>query len=496
MSIGDHDKDFIREYVAAAESDTEATARREECSAVFGISLPAVRAITAWTTIRAKRATGVSAAEETSIAQPIFAPLEEAPRGGEHVDYDSEIKGKWRKTMQSFIDRHTDPRHRSHMRVLCLPGKQCLEIPVYTELGFRPENIVGVEGGDASARDTFIENATQFGIKPVVGDLEEYLSTTNDPFDVVSYDFLGPSCQKYENIVSATPLREDALLLLNLMMKRETRSAQFLIQAHSHAPVRQIMKELDEAGKKSPVEIHKVFRAQLYASLSEQKTLLPIGEMRAGSLACYYGQRVGQRRIAQSLFRDKLWILDAAEPEQIQSVFDRTANAIEEAIHQFRCAIPKGMISMRFRGIIAAAWHRLSLLTAHEEWKYISRVGQGSSPFHSVFMQFHTPNETYRHMQHSVKLMIDVAEHAVKTNQLDREIRVQIVDKHFAAKQAKANLAPSDHIRILDEDGLSITSLLVKRLLNDTDSYKTLSDQDLKLKLIAGSYTPQIREIE
>jgi len=38
------------------------------------------------------------------------------------------------------------------MKVLCLPGLKCLEIPLYLELGFRAENIVGVEAGEVNPK--------------------------------------------------------------------------------------------------------------------------------------------------------------------------------------------------------------------------------------------------------------------------------------------------------------------------------------------------------
>lgn len=117
---------------------------------------------------------------------------------GALVNYDNAIKNKWRQTLKEFIDENTDSEKRKDMKVLCLPGMECREIPLYLELGFCPENIVGVEAGivkgkiNAEVIRKFKENAEKYGIQTRIEKLEKILEKEDMTFDVVSLDFLGP----------------------------------------------------------------------------------------------------------------------------------------------------------------------------------------------------------------------------------------------------------------------------------------------------------------
>ena len=141
--------------------------------------------------------------------------------GGEHFDYDNEVKIEWRKRLQSFIEETTDPERRKDMRVLCLPGKECLEIGIYTDLGFELCNIVAVEGGDREARAVFEENAKVLGVEYRVGRLEDGIVEKEAPFDVVSLDFLGAMCPAYVKALNSIPYSESIVLCINTMAKRD-----------------------------------------------------------------------------------------------------------------------------------------------------------------------------------------------------------------------------------------------------------------------------------
>jgi len=147
--------------------------------------------------------------------------------GGEHFEYDNEAKIEWRRKLQAFINKNTDPSERANMRVLCMPGKKCLEIPVYTELGFRPENIVGVEGGDSAAREEFARRANELGIEGRLGRLEKGVVQDDLPFDLVSLDFLGAMCPTYLKVLATTPLSNRSIVCINAMAKREDLRAEY-----------------------------------------------------------------------------------------------------------------------------------------------------------------------------------------------------------------------------------------------------------------------------
>jgi len=58
------------------------------------------------------------------------------------LNYNNTIKNKWREKLKQFIDENTDKNDRKNLKVLCLPWIECLEIPLYLELWFSPENII------------------------------------------------------------------------------------------------------------------------------------------------------------------------------------------------------------------------------------------------------------------------------------------------------------------------------------------------------------------
>ncbi len=234
-ALNNEDRKFIRDYVSSGSTDEEKRQFRRECADTFNVSIQTIAAITAWTKIRAKRlmetdATQVPLKEEevsVEMKEDIeedgkYGSTDEDPHeGGEHFDYDNEIKRAWRRKIYEFVDKNTDPKKRRKMRVLCLPGKKCLEIQTYLDLGFRSQNILGVEGGDKEARDEFEENAKRMGIQYQIGRLEKVLEKEKKPFDVVSLDFLGAMCRGYDTVMKMLPLSDDAIILLNTRARRE-----------------------------------------------------------------------------------------------------------------------------------------------------------------------------------------------------------------------------------------------------------------------------------
>ncbi|MDD2916397.1 MAG: hypothetical protein PHH70_00975 [Candidatus Gracilibacteria bacterium] len=183
-------------------------------------------------------------------------------RGGEGMgalmEYDNEIKNKWRQKLKEFIDENTNVTKRKDMKVLCLPGIECLEIPLYLELGFNPDNIVGVEAGEVDPKKLkpekieelkneafrlgisfeltrkcireilttkFQINATKFGIQTRIGKLEKILETEETIFDVVSLDFLGPiGANTFDVMQQIKASNTRYLLLTNFLGKRDTDS--------------------------------------------------------------------------------------------------------------------------------------------------------------------------------------------------------------------------------------------------------------------------------
>ncbi|EKE26390.1 MAG: hypothetical protein ACD_4C00306G0006, partial [uncultured bacterium (gcode 4)] len=151
------------------------------------------------------------------------------------INYDNEIKNAWRQKLKEFIDKNTDKEKRKQMKILCLPWIECLEIPIYLELWFLPENIVWVEAGivkwkvDIDVLKRFEENTKKYWIQHRLWKLEKVLETEEEVFDIVSLDFLGFLTNKYLDILCKIKTKNNFLLLTNFMWKRENSSSQKIL---------------------------------------------------------------------------------------------------------------------------------------------------------------------------------------------------------------------------------------------------------------------------
>ncbi len=235
--IAKNEVSFIRAYMSLGTNDAERSHLVQELCEILGCAPEVIIAVSLDTREQCvqllgagkKDAVSPEALDHMARSKPI-----EFLGGGEHTDYDTEIKAEWRRNLERFLDTQIPKNLRGDMKVLCLPGKECLEIPMYLDLGFRPENIHGVEGGDRIARTEYALNAAKYGIKPVLGTLEDILPRSRERYDVVSLDFTGPICQKYCEIAEKILLKERAYVMVNTLQKREPIGTQHRLAA-SHA---------------------------------------------------------------------------------------------------------------------------------------------------------------------------------------------------------------------------------------------------------------------
>ena len=152
--------------------------------------------------------------------------VEVEANGGAYANYDNPIKQKWRQTWYDFLERTTTPEWRSGARLLCLPSAEpSREVDGYLKLGFSPENIIAVER-DRRVQDLFLKNCGRLGIQPVFGELQSVVEAMKKPLDVASLDFLGPVSNSVSDTLKLLPLAEEAVVLVNVMAKREQRIMQ------------------------------------------------------------------------------------------------------------------------------------------------------------------------------------------------------------------------------------------------------------------------------
>lgn len=243
-SLDTWEKEWIRSEVQAAlrsgKTNEEIKRIRRALAETLECSPAQVNAVSAW------KATGTQLSLQSSAKfqqedqgegadlkdGDAVAEQSEAESGGEHMDYDFAAKRKWRSKWAEFIAEHTSREERGKMKVLCLPGKKCLEIPLYLDLGFLPENILGVEGGDRSAREEFAQNAQRYGIKYELKRLEALLAESDNRYDIVSLDFHGMCSDPHFRIVRDLRVSEKSLLLINQQAKREKVRQQYLMKVY------------------------------------------------------------------------------------------------------------------------------------------------------------------------------------------------------------------------------------------------------------------------
>ncbi len=141
--------------------------------------------------------------------------------------YDSPNKNKWREEWMSFIERNLEITPQT--RVLFLAGPEALEVEGYDRLGIRRESMVCVERHRETAE---IIEGLKLGIKVENAEMLDYLGDTEDPFDIVLFDYDGKINQDtvdcLERLILRGLLKEKSVLGMNLFGKRESDSEKML----------------------------------------------------------------------------------------------------------------------------------------------------------------------------------------------------------------------------------------------------------------------------
>jgi hypothetical protein len=243
--LSDSDKFLIYTYVTSATNAEDKKLKRAEAAEMFGIKPESVPGIMAWVTRSIRDLTDDKLIEieldplvdQTSMRhgeapnEPITSvPVATSERAflrpaessdGAHIEYDNVIKNKWREAVTGCIAEHIPEHKRAKMKVLCLPGRDWVEVTqIYLALGFKPEHIYGVER-EAAVINAFETRAAALGCKAFHATLDEFIADNDVEFDFVSLDFLGPLGDDKFNILKALKLSKKAYVLVNYMAQRE-----------------------------------------------------------------------------------------------------------------------------------------------------------------------------------------------------------------------------------------------------------------------------------
>lgn len=116
-----------------------------------------------------------------------------------------------------------------------MPGKDWVEVEqIYLQMGIRPENIYGVEK-DESVFDDFESKAKELKCHFSKGEVDQFLASREEGFDIVSLDFLGSAGLKNLTTIQLVQIKSGGCFISNFLAKREQSESQInLSQSHNY----------------------------------------------------------------------------------------------------------------------------------------------------------------------------------------------------------------------------------------------------------------------
>ncbi len=493
--LSDADKQFIRAYVAESHDEEEKRARRRECAAQYGVSLATISAITAWTKIWGDKKVDepvvieVEADDEVVDIEDVLECVDDDEDANEaygcHANYDNATKQLWREKWKEFVAKHTTPSERQRMKVLCLPGKKCLEVPIYLDLGFKACNIVGVEGGDEDAKREFHDNAYRYGIIPKLGRLENILPKMKDVFDIVSLDFTGPISKKCLDIIKMLPIAPAAdvttdtksLFMVNLLAKRETQSSQTVLDFYASF-TRPELQDLLAGPKVGMEDFRKVYR---YMSDIEEK--VSNGEKVYEEADLQDKRNIGLVFVITSLLaanrrgmesRWRAYRSDDAKdltPEEFNIAAANTLAILLDCLSRYVKPKIIDFLTLGVPNLMEMVGSYRPFVYELEQYQYSSPVNNRNSPFMTEMYQLMTPMGDYGRARYFIRFFIDAIYWQAKN--AGRQMFLEVRDKvgHRMTPFQAGGLDNKDNICFVDQDGIMISSICWQRIL---DTYKAL----------------------
>jgi len=405
---------FIKVYLGLGASPKEQDVLTEELIGILKIDPQVVRQISESIRDKVRDTFSKTTSKDRPKTDDLSSLLLEAGsvdslHGGEHVDYDNPTKEHWREAWKAYLEQHTHPDLRSHMKVLCLPGKHCLEVPLYLDLGFRKENIVGIEGGDRIARAEFEKNAKALGIDWQAMRLEEYLEDQRTRFDVVSLDFIGQLSPSTVKICSNLMLAERSIVMINTLARREGRDVQKNLQwlwqmmIDSEKQDRHLLDEGAEVQVPSPDWNLALSREHLLAALSQ------VGVERRENW--FYGSKIEQIPLlpaAQALETN-------SSRKKMQANIDLVlATMLGELIQVLDQHHLVDIGDTRERQVLAQMgdmFHDVvfgnKFITDVQKLSYRSEVSDQRCTFHTDIASIHTPRRLYEEISGATEFILE-----------------------------------------------------------------------------------------
>lgn len=523
-SLTDEQKGFVREYVAEAVEDDERKRRRKEMSDEFGVSVMTIAAITAWTTIRANQAVKAGVQTEGKLDAGVdlaVALKEELGRdlyedhsendespvltGGEHFNFNNEVKNLWRLRMREFIIGNTTQHERSRMKALLLPGKDCIEAEMYLDMGFEPGNITGVEGGDKEARRVFRKNAERLGIRPVLGRLENVLADDPTSYGVVSLDFLGQLCVGYIKILRNLRLDKRALLLTNMMGRRETREIQRRLEglAFVSNPANS-ENMLANAVKFGALRMVKDASAGLMNAVWPK--LSKLRDEKAWVELC---MNAGLDRLDNKPYPELLGALPTDSRHgytlgvsRVTAVTNAAPKALEPIHLLLKEAYPQwqnlDQLPMSMLRMLAVGLGGTQLVKQHRGYKYFSRAGKVSIPYLSDFMEVERPEGVATDVRQTVKFLLEnIVDYTTRDPKSEDKFELSVRNKHRVPYTTPQDGAPRRNDLLVAElhSGKTV-DLKMGKFIDDLSTPLGTREKRLLIDILQGTIKDEREIIE
>jgi hypothetical protein len=502
QQLSEQDKEEIRNYVSTASTEEEKKDRRKEMARRKCVSLGVVAAVSAWDTGKLKaikesksdylpsvsaeaqkirdklqevvartvtERPSVVSAEQRVVAVPVV-----------DTDYDNATKEKWRQLWGAFIEKHVPVVSRPKKRILCMPGRACLEIPIYLSRGFDPKNIVAVEGYDPYKAE-FLQNARKYGIVARLGRLEEGMLTEDVlPYDIVSYDFTGPFSPTIRDILRETFIapawgtfvNTDTLLMINVMGKREQTSAQKVLDSYSVFSKEDVVEDADEED-----DIFIRFE-KTQEKLESSNVDMPLHEKRERTLACAVSDMIGRsRRRRESPYHKRLAVLDNESGGCAGEIFALIFSSFDNFLLAHK--ISSDLARNACLGLIHCmqmVMGQCPVVTHLQPYRYISLPG--NSPFMTEMMVLHTPVSRYGQARHMVNFFLDCCQHQMRAlSPGSFQVRAQ----NCILRPKGVGLSKSDTIEFV-LDGQVAVSCYVRKLMDTYNEYIHHADDDIAVQ--------------
>jgi hypothetical protein len=499
VKLTESDKEFIRDYVADVENEDVKKQRRKECAEEYGVSLPTISAVTAWTKIRANKT-----ALESRPIEIVSEPEDNAE--GCHANYDNPTKQIWREKWKNFLATKTELHDRRTMKVLCLPGKKCLEIPLYLELGFDPKNITGVEGGDENAKMEFHHHAYRYGIVSKLGRLENLLQHDTNIYDVVSLDFTGPLSKTCLDIVRMVPIapagncqfNTKSYFMINLLAKRESVKDQLCLDFYASFT----RPELMEMYKSPGMDLERF--QSIFGYVNELADKAVSGEQMYEEAALKDKRNIGLVFLISSLiakdrrYHESVWAsyklneisLEARHEIDFAKYAGTTLTALLGGLTFFVSKKLLDILTIAAPQIVETVSNYRPFVYGIEQYQYISPVNNASSPFITEMYQLMTPMADYIKLRYFVRFFID----AIFWQGLNPNNRIylDIRNKHGQFCKPGNGLHHKDSIAFVAEDGFVISTITWQRITDACTTFMSHIQNDQSMNILSDGQNCRI----